>query len=147
MSAVTLVGLIAGAALIAAAIYVFVSKKEFSAGGVGVSLVGLILIGMSQWTNIKVKGGGVDIDLSTLREQVNKTATAVDAVAKEANSTAAVANETRDQLLSLSTQLERRDVLPAANTRAMRDSLVGTPRIDTTAVTAARRHLNQIIRE
>ena len=147
MSSVTTVGLIAGAALIAAAIYVFVSKKEISAGGVGVSLVGLILIGMSQWTTIKVKGGGVDIDIRTLQEQVTRTASAVDAVAQEANSTAAVANETREQLLVLSTQLERRDVLPSASSRALRDSLGRAPRIDTAAVNAARLQMNEIIRE
>jgi hypothetical protein len=147
MTPVTVVGLVFGGALIAAAIYVFVKKQEFALNGVAVTLLGLLLIGMSQWTTIKIKGAGIDIDLSTLQRQLSETAEAVDALAEETVNAAAAAETTREQLLTLSNQLERQRVLPPSLTRPLRDSLRTGPRIDTAVVNAARVRLRPIIRQ
>ena len=48
MTAVTITGLIAGSVLILTASIVFLLKKEFPVGGIGVAMIGLVFIGMSQ---------------------------------------------------------------------------------------------------
>jgi hypothetical protein len=127
---VTAVGIIAGIALLITAIKVFWGQREAPAGSVA-AVVGLILIGMSQWSTIKIKGAGLEVDISQI-------ASAVDKVAEEAVTNAAAVETTRQQLLTLSRQLENNQTLSVTNARALRDSLNKVPAADTVAVNRAR---------
>lgn len=141
MNAVAVVGIVAGAALIAVACLVFAQKKEFPLGGVGVTLVGVVLIGMSQWTTIRIKGAGLDIDLRTLQAQITETAAAVDAVAEATVSTAAQVETTQTQLLEVTEQLERRQLLVPSTLSDIRGRMEAAPQADTTRVNAVRENI------
>lgn len=144
MPIVTVTGLVAGAALVFAVIWVIMKKQEFSVGAIGLALVGLVMIGMSQWSTIRISGGGMDIDISTLQRQVAETAEAVDALAEETVATANVAETTRDQLLSLSSELQRARTLPTGVTGAIRDSLTAAPHVDTANIRNLRSSMARI---
>lgn len=141
MTTVSLVGLIAGSALILTAIVVFVLKREFPAGGVAVTMVGLVLIGMSQWSSIKISAGGATLDL-----QVRQTAAAAAAVAEQAERAAVAAETTRQQVAVLARQLESRNVLTTASVRSIQTSLEASPRVDLSRLQSARADLNRITR-
>lgn len=89
MSPVTIVGMVVGTLLILTAIAVFWSKKEFPVGGLGVTVIGLVLIGMSQWTNLDLKAGDLSLQLETLQQRLDSTAATAATVAVEARHTAA----------------------------------------------------------
>ncbi len=142
MSAVVIVGMIAGSVLVLAAAYVFVKNKDVSAGGVGVTLVGLLLIGMSQWSTIEIEGGGFKI--KALRDAIAQTAAAADTVAAEAEQAAAGIDATRRQLASLTREIENRGVLVPAVTRPIQSQLSAVPAIDRTALERARANLRRL---
>jgi hypothetical protein len=79
---------------------------------------------MSQWSTIKIKGAGLEVDISQI-------ASAVDKVAEEAVTNAAAVETTRQQLLTLSRQLEHSQALSVTSARALRDSLSRVPAADT----------------
>ena len=141
MNPVTVVGMIAGLFLIGVVVVIAYRKHEVSAGSVALAVIGLVLIGMSQWTSIRIKGGGVDIDLSALERQVHATAAAVQTLAEETVATAAVAESTRDQLQTLAVDLRRSNVVSAAFANTLTDSLAARPDVDTAAIRARWRQL------
>jgi hypothetical protein len=134
---VTIIGLLAGTALIISAIRAFWNQRDGTSGIVA-ALVGLIMIGMSQWATISVKGAGIEIELAAIAQ-------AVDAVAEEAISAATAVEATKQQLLSLSTSLERSQTITRADAGAIRDSLRAVPTVDPRAVIDARRTLRQSV--
>ncbi|MGD2064087.1 MAG: hypothetical protein PVF51_10965 [Nitrospirota bacterium] len=93
MTPVTIVGMAAGSILILAVVAISWSNKAFPAGGIAVSLIGVVLIGMSQSSIVKSDRGGASIEL--VREQISQTAAAVEAVAAQAEQTAAAVEETK----------------------------------------------------
>jgi hypothetical protein len=146
MTPVTIAGMVMGVLLILTAIAVFWSKKAFPVGGVAVTLVGLVLIGMSQWTTIKINAGGASIDLRTLRAQVQETAAAAEEVASQAQQAAAAAETTREQVAVLARQLETRNVLPSAAARSIRATLDTAPRADLERLRSAQEDLGRVTR-
>ena len=137
MTPVTIVGMVSGVLLVLTAIYIFVSKKEFPAGGVAVTLIALVMIGMSQWTTIKIKGAGLDIDLSTL-------ARAVDTLAAQSVNTANVSETTRQGLLKLTDQLGRRNVLDRSSATSVTEPVRDAAKIDTAALKRVRVQLERM---
>jgi hypothetical protein len=144
MTAVTIVGMAAGGVLIIAAVAVFLSKKEFPAGGVMVTLVGLILIGMSQWSTIKITAAGATVEVA--RDEIRTTAEAVDAVAEQTQQAAAAVEATRQQLSNLTAMLENRQVLSAAAVQPIRTELSTAPRIDAAKLKEVRDSLKRVIK-
>jgi hypothetical protein len=113
---------------------------------VGVTLIALVLIGMSQWTTIKIKGpGGIDIDLTQLRQQIEETARAVDAVADVAGNNTRVSEGNRQQLLSLTEQLGSKQVIAPAAASAARSTLTALPKADTTRLHSTRLNLRKVV--
>ncbi|HJU73551.1 MAG TPA: hypothetical protein VJ717_07380 [Gemmatimonadaceae bacterium] len=137
MTLVTIVGMLSGVLLLLTAIYIFLSKKAFPAGGVAVTLVSLVMIGMSQWSTIRIKGGGIDIDLTTL-------AAAVDTLAAQGVITANAIDSTRRGLVKLTDQLGDRNVLPRPSINSVLEPLRAAPRIDTAALNRNRTRVGRI---
>jgi hypothetical protein len=144
MTAVTVVGMNAGCVLVLAAVAVFLIKKEFPAGGVMVTIVGLVLIGMSQWSSIKLTAAGVTLEV--LRHEIRQTAAAADEVAAQAQNAAAGVEATKRQLANLTQLLETRQVLPATLAQPIRAQLSAVPSLDRSKLAAAREALNRIRR-
>ncbi|MCJ8502977.1 hypothetical protein [Desulfatitalea alkaliphila] len=142
MSIVTLVGIVAGGLLILTAVVVFLLKKEFPAGGIMVTLIGLVLIGMSQWTTIKVAGPGFDLEL--LRDQIMKTAAATEEVAEQVQQAVAGFDATKVQIANLTEHLQARAVLAPADAVMIRQKLDRVPQIDVNRLKNARTSLRRI---
>ena len=144
MAPVTIVGMAAGAVLILTAVAVFWNKKEFPTGGVMITLVGLVLIGMSQWSNIKISAAGATVEV--VRDEIKKTAEEVDQVAAQAQLAAGAVEATRQQLASLTDLLESKQVLSAATTQPIRAKLEAAPRADVMKLGTARENLKRVIK-
>jgi hypothetical protein len=144
MSPIAVVAMIMGVLLILAAIGIAWSKKEFSAGCVTITLVGVILIGLTQWTTIKFKSGGLDVELSTLKQQLKQTAAAVDAVAAETETAAQATEAGRQELRSLVNQLGSHNVLPPVALQPVRASLDTLHKVDFSKIRMAREDLRRI---
>lgn len=142
MTAVTIAGIVAGGILILAAVTVFLIKKEFPAGGVTVTLIGLVLIGMSQWSSIKLTAAGVTLE--ALTNNVKQMAAAAEEVATQAEQAAAGVETTRQQLVGLSQELETKQVLPPAVVRPIQSKLYNMPRADLSKLAKARADLRSL---
>src|SRR5262249_31481902 len=118
---------------------VFLIKKEFPAGGVMVTIVGLVLIGMSQWSSIKLTAAGVTLEV--LRDQIRQTAAAADEVAAQAENAAAGVEATKRQLAHLTQLLETKQVLPATAAQPIRAQLSAVPSVDRAKLATARSKL------
>lgn len=144
MSPVTVVGMVAGGLLIVTACAVFLNKKEFPAGGLGVALVGLVLIGMSQWTSIKVNTPGGSVEFAALQKDVKQTAEAADELATQAQETAASVETTRQQVTALTQQLQNNKVLTATAVAPIRAKLETAPRADVSRLRIAKDNLSRV---
>lgn len=146
MTPVTIVGLVAGSIFVAVAAFVFVSKKAFPAGGIAVSAIGLVLIGMSQWTQVKVVAGGVTIELQALKADIQKTAAAAEVVAVQAQHAADSVHQVKQQLADVTRLLDASHVVPAPRTQEIRDRLSQAPTVDRSQLDSARASLRQLMR-
>ena len=142
MTPVIIVGMVAGSALVVTAIVIFIAKKEFSTGGVGVLLIALVLIGMSQWSNIEIEGGGIKI--KALRDAIRETAAAADEVAAQAEQAAAGVAATKEQLASLTQQIENSHVLSPNLTKPIQARLSAAPIVDRAKLAMARANLRRL---
>jgi hypothetical protein len=142
MTAVTVAGLVAGNLLIFVAASVFYAKKAFPAGGVGVAAIGLVLVGMSHWTYVKIAAGGVTIE--TMRNDIRRTADAADAVAAEAQQAGESLKQVRQQVVNLTRLLDSSHVVSPAATQPIRDTLNRAPTVNIERLESARVTLKQI---
>lgn len=142
MTVITMVGLGAGSLLVLSAVYIFVLKKEFPAGGIGVVMVGLVFIGMSQWSSFTLTVGPAKIE--AMQQMIIDTARAAEAVAAQAEKAAAEVEATRTQLTVLTKQLEVRNVLPAATIRPIQERLSVVPKVDVSKLRDARKDLDRL---
>jgi hypothetical protein len=145
MKAVTIVGMIAGGILILTAVAVFLIKKEFPSGGVAVTMVGMALIGMTQWSSIKITAQGIEVQ--RIAENTRKIAAAVDEVAAQTEQAEAGIEATRQQVVALTAELETRHVLPSESSRAIGVHLSAVPRIDRSKLAAARSALQGVAKQ
>ncbi len=149
--------MIAGAVLILTAVAVFWSRKDFPTGGVMVTLIGLILIGMSQWSTIRLTTAGTTVEL--LREELQETqnelqetqnelqqtAAAVDAVAAQAQQAAVAVEETSRQIVNFADLLEERRVLSPDAVEPIRAEIESAPKIDPMELDTARETLQGVM--
>ena len=142
MNPVTIVGMAVGALLILTAIGVFWSKKEFPAGGIGVTFVGLALVGMSQWSTLRLKAPGLEFE--AIRAKLDSTISAAEVVAGEAQNAAAAAEATRQQVSTLTSQLATHNLIPPTASIAIRRALDAAPRTDTTRLRMATDRLKRL---
>jgi hypothetical protein len=150
MTIVTIVGMVAGAVLILTAVAVFWSRKDFPTGGVMVTLVGLIFIGMSQWSTIRLTTAGTTVELlknelQQTRDELQQTAAAVDTVAAQAQQAAAAVEETNQQIVNFADLLEERRVLSADAVEPIRAELEGVPKINLRELDTARETLQGVM--
>jgi hypothetical protein len=137
------VGMIAGAFLILTAAAVFWSKKNFPAGGIVITLVGFLLIGMSLWSNIKITAAGATIEV--VRAEIRQTAAATEEVAAQAQQAVAALEATKQQVASLTSILETRNVLPGSEVQRINAGLAAVPHVDVHKLGAARATLSKVV--
>jgi hypothetical protein len=142
MTSVTVAGLAAGNLLIFVAASVFYTKKAFPAGGVGVAAIGLVLVGLSHWTYVKVVAGGVTIE--TMRNEIRQTAAAADAVAAEAQQAGESLKQVRQQMVDLTRLLDSSHVVSPVATQPIRDTLDRAPTVNIERLESARVALKRV---
>ena len=132
------VGLFVGAVVALSAVWVFLKKQEFSLWGTAVLGFGVVLIGMSVWSNIKIRASEGGIEFEVLRQQVQQTAQAAAKVAEEVETVAQIVEGSKRQLLDLTEVLQTGGNVPAATLQPIRDSLRAFPTIDRARLDSAR---------
>ena len=139
-----MVGMIIGAVAIGAVCWVWVRKQTFGTGGIGLSIVGVILVGLSVWKSVEVSytNGNLVVRLQKLEQRLGQVAEASSAVTQEVQKLTDSANTTREEFLKLARTLEARGTLPAATIRDIRESIARAPTVDRAKLDSARRLLN-----
>jgi hypothetical protein len=107
-------------------------------------MVAVVLIGMSQWSSIKITAAGATLEV--VRDQIRQTAAVADEVAAQAQQAAATVEATKQQLANLTDLLETRHVLPAAATQPIRAQLAAAAKVDLTKLRTARATLSRVIK-
>lgn len=139
-----IVGLVVGAVAIAAVCWVWVRKQTFGTGGTVLSIVGVILVGLSVWKTVEISytNGSLMVRLQKLEERLGQVAEASSAVTQEVQKLTDSANTTREEFLKLTRTLEARGTLPAATIRDIREAIARAPTVDRAKLDSARRLLN-----
>lgn len=143
MTPVTIVGMAAGSLLILTAAAIFWSQKAFPAGGIAVSVVAFAMIGMSQWTTIKIEAGGAKMEVT--REEVLQIAAATNELADQAENVAAAIEVSKAQIRDVLNVLENRDILSAAAAQPIRHRLNTAPTIDIDRIQEARSEMWRVM--
>src|SRR3989304_9691070 len=109
-----LVGMVFGAVAIAAVCWVWVRKQTFGTGGIALSIVGVILVGLSVWKSVEVSytNGNLVVRLQKLEQRLGQVAEASSAVTQEVQKLTDRANQTREEFLKLTRTLQARGRLP-----------------------------------
>lgn len=124
----TTLGMILGTLLIISAIVIFFMRKEFSKEGVLVVFGGIVLVGMSGWSSIRVSALGVDVE--ALQKRVDSTVQSVTQVAAQTDSAAVAVDTTKNQLSALARELADSDALSKEESARIIGALARAPRAD-----------------
>lgn len=104
-------GLVLGTLAIVSACWVWLRRQTFGVGGGVLSMVGLVLVGLSVWSTAKVQvspTGGLSAEFERLERQVDELAERNAEVAEEVVKVAEAVDTTRSRFVDLTEALERR---------------------------------------
>jgi hypothetical protein len=145
MQAAYIVGMGVGAIMTLAASYVLLKRQNFSLSSLGFTALGVLLIGMSVWSQFKIQITKEGAVIEAIREQVEETAESVLAIAEEVNVAAEALEVNRAQFNELATALARERVIsPEALQRLVRPT-DEMPTIDRAKLDTARIRLDRVI--
>lgn len=137
----TSVSLVLGAVVTVAALLLLFIGKQPAKTSLLVLLAGFLFVGMSQWSSISISAEGFEIELETLRREVETTRQTAAEVADGAVAAATLAETTHEQLLELSTRLRTDQVMTAPAFSRFIDSVRVTPQVDPAALRRAAERL------
>ena len=124
---VIVVGLVLGSLAIGTACAVWWRHQQFGTGGSFLSVVGLVLVGMSIWSRVSFSVGGATVDLERLAQRVEDVARAGEEVSEAVAEVAEGTETTRRQFVDLTRALERQRTLPPQQLEELRQPLVTDP--------------------
>lgn len=155
-----IVGMIFGALMIGSVCVVFIKRSTFGVGGGTLSVLGVLLIGMSVWSTARfeVSPGGVKFQVDQLQKQVEEVEERTESISGEVRETkvraealageveqvqttagnlsreladvALSAQTSNQQVLRLSEALEARQALDPEVNREIQESLMQAPELD-----------------
>ncbi len=136
---VYVVGLVLGTFAIVAACGVWVRKQLFGAGGTVLSLVGLILVGLSVWKSVEISvtEGTVSVRLERLEQDLAEVTGANLAMAQELEKVANALTTTKQQFVQLTHVLENRGTLAPEVSRELRTPVDRLPTLDRARLNSA----------
>jgi hypothetical protein len=146
MTPVTITGMAAGTLLILTTAAVFWAKKDFPVGGLGVVLLGVILIGMSQWSSIKVNAGGNSVELLAFEKKLDSAVTATADLAVATRNAANSAETAKSQISELTTVLAQRNLVSPEASAKVQDAIKASPAADTVSIKASTQILDALRR-
>lgn len=108
-------GLVLGSLALLSVFFVWIRKQTFGTGGSILSVVGLILIGMSLWSNIRfrISAEGFEASLEAIESRVEQVADAGTDIAETLTDVTRNLETAQTQFVALTQVLERRQVAPA----------------------------------
>lgn len=95
------VGLLVGVIVMLSVVYVFIKERTLNTGGVVLSLIGMILIGLSIWSNIKIQTEGLTLELKKIKGEVSQLASASKVVTEEVTKITRDIDASNQQVLNL----------------------------------------------
>ena len=97
---VVLVGLAVGTAALGTACAVWYRKQQFGMGGATLSVVGVVLIGLSIWSGVtfSITADGLEVELDSLEERLAQVAENSSVVSEEVVKLHEVVTRSRDQV-------------------------------------------------
>lgn len=123
------IGLILGSLLLVVVAITWFRKQIFGFGGAGLSVIGLVLLGLSLWTSVNIRVGGWETQLNLVEQRLAQVEQTNVEMSNDLAEVATIANVTKSQFIDLTTALERPRV-PTDRLRALRSRVEETPRID-----------------
>lgn len=141
---VIIIGLIMGSVTLLTACYVWLRKQVFGLGGGILSLVGVILIGLSLWSNvsIEVSEGTIKAEFDRLERQMNDMAHANEAVTEEVGAMWRVVDTNKDQFIQLTQELQTRRTISQERLDEIREPVLTVPQVDVQKIDSAKALLN-----
>ena len=138
--AVMVVGLIIGSAAVLTACFVWLRKQVFGTGGIVLSLVGVILIGLSIWSNVSIQfaEGRFSAEFNRLQAQLDEMAEAGIAVSEEVGTMWDVVQANSQQFVALTDNLEQRQTLTTNQARSLRTPVLDAPAVSRMRLDSAR---------
>lgn len=146
MEPVYLVGMIVGVAMTGSVCYVLVQKQELDFVSLGFTTLGVLLIGMSVWTQFRIKISAEGAEINALRSQVQEAANAIDVVASELETAAAAIELNRVQFEGFTTMLLNESALPRAEFQHFAEPDTAAPQVDRERLGVVREGLGRVIR-
>jgi hypothetical protein len=145
-------GIILGSIAVLSAVYVWVKDRTFGMGGGALSLAGIVLVGLSIWSSVRIKvnESGLEADFNRLQSQVSEVTKTSLAVTDEVRKIAESTQANKDQFLKLTSALETRQVVRPEVLAAIEKPIESTPTADRKAIDAAAirlRNLDKVILE
>jgi len=131
-TATYIVGIGLGILAVASACYVWVSHQTFGVGGCTLSVVGLVLVGLSIWSGVKIKvgEGGLEAEFQRLSRQVEAVAQANETVIQEVKKIATVTETGKQQFIELTRVLEAQRVAKPTQLENIRKPVLTAPTVD-----------------
>lgn len=125
-------------ALLSVCVVLVFRDKQLGIGGAVVAVVGLVLVGMSVWGQVKIKVSETGLEVGLVRE----VAEAVRTVAAEVDAAAQAQEVSRQQFVALTQELQQNRVLPTSAMQSIRSSLESIPSVDRARLETARAQLD-----
>lgn len=140
------VGIALGSIAVLSACVVWLRHQTFGAGGAGLSLVGVALVGLSLWTSISfsMSEGGFEARFDRLEGQVSDVASATETVTTEVQKIAEATETSRTQIVDLTQVLAERKLVAPEAASSIRAEAARAPRADAQELSRAAERLRAI---
>ena len=145
MEAAYIVGMGVGAIMTLAAAYVLLKNQDFGLSSLGFTALGVLLIGMSVWSQFKIQITKEGAVIEAIRKQVEDTAESVLAIAEEVNVAAEALEVNQAQFTELANALVRERVIPREDLRRFVRPAAEMPTIDRARLDTTRIRLEAVI--
>ena len=125
-------GIVIGAVMILAVCVGYVKRSTFGTAGAVLSVLGVLLVGMSVWSRatIEVTPDGLKVEVERLERQIAAVRERTQEVSRELVDIAANTETSREQILRLSEQLQATQTLDPGTAEQIQMMLHGAPVIE-----------------
>lgn len=137
---VYLIALIMGSLSLLSTCYVWIKQQKFGTGGSVLSLVGVILIGLSVWSkaSIQVSPDGLVAEFERMQKKQQELIAANNVLSSSLQATVETAETNKKQYLALLKDLETRQVVSSQRTRELEIPFSALPEINRQAIQSSR---------
>lgn len=132
-------GLVLGIAVIVSVLWVWLRRQVFGTGGAVLSAIGVLLVGLSIYSNVQISGAGIQIQVQRLADQVNEVHETTGVISEQVINVADNAQTTQNQFLALTEELRSVPSISEAELEQVRQPVLEARPIDLERLRAASR--------